>query len=370
MDFLNEMKAKSVEVIAALVLIVVGVVVTTNGAGHGDEPSELPLLILGGVATTFGGVLLSWEAGKIVSRREAMEEIRAQLDLVSRNLGQAAGQIIRTVEQSQMHEMHISTGLALVSQSTNIVYAQVNAIQNILGDRFNANDLLETASELDALAKQLERKGGDTDRVREKLSRLTTELRDRAPASSARSEVETSCPYCGTDNSVQLGVNGGDTATKTCDSCGARFNIHRRVDGSFFTREITSAAHQTSTTVAHYTCPQCAHADSLVVPEGVEKPIVCPECGRKLKIRPDGSMVDKGENLEVSAASPTGRFGSGGFGAKPTVRCPRCQKELRCVLKSDDRFAALHDECGLLLRVTAEDFQAWREAHEPETIHR
>jgi hypothetical protein len=48
--------------------------------------------------------------------------------------------------------------LALMSQAATMIYAQVSAIQNILGGRFDTENLLFTVNELESLTRRLETK--------------------------------------------------------------------------------------------------------------------------------------------------------------------------------------------------------------------
>lgn len=381
MRLLKEIIGHPVEIAAGLALVVLGVVLTAKGAD--PEHASASLLTLGGVATALGGVLMTWTVGKVVSKRDALNEMRSQLDLVSRNLGQASGQISRAVEECQADHMPAATGFALVSQSAMTIYAQVTAIQNILGDKFDAQDLLDTVTELEDLAKKLARTGADTTtnevaEVTSRLQEMRTELARSTVARTRASEL-VECPSCLSPTKVLIGVNGGDTARSHCPRCERSFNTHRRPDGSVFARLIGSAtvrgeASQTATKTESQTvsissvCPECQTAIELTSHNPLDPSAICTHCGTNIRFDVAKGMAEVTGHFDIIDGVVSGRFGSGGSGGRPTVTCDQCGRTLRCIIKKSDALYAIDSDCRRLYRIYTDSWDAWRQVHEVKSM--
>lgn len=380
MRVIRAILSSPVEIICSLALIVVGVILTIQGSA--PETKSTAYVLIGGIATALGGVLISWLAGKIVSRGQAMDDIRAQLDLVSRNLGQASGQISRAVEQAQTNDQHPATSFAVISQAAITIYAQVTAIQNILGDKFDSEDLLFTVKELESLAVQLEKKGSnDTDvgAVKSRLQEMRTEL-TRSTVTRTKARENTICPSCNIATIVEIGLNGGDTATSNCMNCGNKFNLHRRADGSLFTRLPGGGSRVPANTTTSTrepievegNCPACGDTLNFKSNSGIDEKnqirAVCSECGTKVIFDVSTRKAMQDGKMNKAKGEISDRFGSGGTGARPIVHCPTCQKNLRCVMRKSDKFYAIDGECNTLHEVNSNDFAAWRRENDATSL--
>lgn len=362
-----------VESLSGLALAIVGVMLTAAGT---DGPALW--LYAGGTATTLGGALLSWTAGKAVSRSEALDEVRSQLGLVSKTLGQSAGQINRVVDQCIEKSLAAETGFMMVGQQAMLVGAQVSAIQEILGESFDSNSLLSTLTEVENLAERLDRKdrrGSEAEvaKVRDRLQEMRAEITGSGTRVNRTIEV-LDCPYCASQTQGLVGVYPGDTAAIDCHKCASRFNAHRRSDGSVFSRMVNLALESNSQPPGQrkMLAGECVGCGSTVrVPanrEGGTQSAVCTDCGKSLIFHPNGAPMTTDGNFEKLLGVPVGRYGSGGSGARPITRCEVCSRELRAIIRKPEAHFALDSRCRRLFEIRNEDFLRWREANEPETL--
>jgi hypothetical protein len=373
-DLLSQLTKHIVEVVAGLFLAVVGAIMTVLGAKPGEP---VYLVYVGAIGTALGGILLSWTIGRTVSRRDAMEEVRTQLGLVSKNLGQVAGQISRVVDQCSDHSLDPETGFALVGQSATLVGAQVNAIQGMLGDPFDAGDLLTTLSEMENLAGQLDRRdrrGPDVGHVKTRLQEMREEI-SGARSNTLRVTETVECPMCRFAQQAQLGAYPGDTSASTCRKCGSRFNSHRRSDGSVFTRIAGAAGAATSVvtpsiepkTHMSASCPKCEALVkiSVVGRAAPTKGAVCLECGTSIIIDLTSGAITSNGQFEKLPGTPVARYGSGGTGARPIILCEQCNSQIRAIIRKDSTQYAIDNSCRRLYEVSNEEWDLWRSRNDP-----
>lgn len=377
-----------VEVGAGVILAVVGVMLTVSGTQSG---SGIYKLYFGGLATTFGGVLLSWTVGKAISRSEALHEISSQLDLVSKTLGQAAGQISRVVDQCNDHSLNADIGFAMVGQQAQLVGAQVSALQGILGNPFETKDLLTTITEVEKLAEKLDRKergvptapteAADASTMADVKNRLHV-MREQltGPRTSTRVTETASCPKCNEAQEVSIGAYPGDTAANVCTHCGKPFNVHRRSDGSIFTRyrsfasnggavapSVSGSETEPPRQYLHGQCPHCNEEVRVKAPTTrTHKFAVCLNCASSVIFSPAGAITSDGQYEKVKGVI-VGRYGSSGsVSAVPLVNCDKCNRQIRNFIRRGDHLYGIDDECRRLYWSTSDEFLAWRQANEPE----
>lgn len=361
------------EVLAGVGLVVLGVALTVTAS---TEAGQTWQLFVGSFGTVFGGAALSWTVGKAVSKEEALQEVRSRLHLVSRTLGQAAGQINRIVDQCSDQSLPAETGFAMVGQSSMLVGAQVSEIQGILGGPIEYGELLSTISEMENLAENLDRKGrrGDVGQVKSRLKEMRAEIESSALGTGRRTE-SIPCPSCSNEQSVSLGMYPGDTAQTRCSKCRKAFNSHRRSDGTAFSRPLGNSAmlpqdtHENSRDeYLTQECPDCG--DSLRFRSGLPKDrkIVCLKCGAAcIRDAQSGQLIQTAKYVKRSGIV-TGRYGSGGTGARPIVTCSECGQEIRCIIRKPDADYGLDYECNRIHEVTSAQLRVWREANEPQTL--
>lgn len=346
-----------IESICALVLVAVGVYISSVGSSASEN--EIGLLAAGGLLTTFGGVLFAWVVSKAVTTERARSEFQQQLGHLSRNLGQAAGQISLAVEQSQVNDISSETGLALISQANRMIYGQVSEISVIQGTGFDPAYLLETVTTLDGLARRLESDGkaaGELDEVRQQLKEVRSSLRGAQPPRTF-SIASVDCPECAANNEVELGDFQGDTASPVCVSCGKRFNAHRASNGSAFSRPFGPAAPRaaSSETRWDFTCPACGHKDSAREGAG-KKTMACFHCHVELLADLERHSVVLGDEKFRSDVVPI----VGQRGSRPVVQCPDCEVFLTAFRKLDDRYLGVCSRDRRVLEVPCSRFEAWK----------
>jgi endogenous inhibitor of DNA gyrase (YacG/DUF329 family) len=353
MRFLRTLLGSFVEVVSGVVLIGVGVYVSSVGSS--DSSHRAGLLAAGGILTTFGGVLLSWIASRAFAREQARADFTHQLGNLSRNLGQAAGQISRAVDQALVQDVRPDTGFALISQANRMIYGQVNEISVIQGAEFDAAYLLETASTLDQLALQLagNSHGGEAlAEVRRELEHVRNTL-SRGQTTRTYSRAMVDCPSCGASNGIELGDVPGDTASHECSACGSRFNAHRAADSKAFTRPVgpsTSPAERW-----HFTCPSCAGDASTRFGPRV-KTMACTHCFAALAVDSSAetvSVVGKYSHSQASLAR--------GTGARPILECPTCGTGVPAVMKTSSGFMGFCTAHRQAIEMSFGDWNQWRE---------
>lgn len=376
MELLRRLANDAVEVFCGIALVVGGIVMQVAGSPAGESPDRT-LMITGAVLVAFGGVLLSWITSKALAEGQADEavatarsEIDQKLDNLSRVLGQSAGQISQAVEQAELDQIPAPTGFALVSQATRMIYGQVNEIAVIRGAAFDSAYLLQTANQLDDLARQLGAPGtaahaGDIAEVRRQLELVQERLSASGHATQrtyANSEVP--CPYCQTANVVRLGTTPGETAAAVCAACGETFNSHRASNGAAFSRPRGSfagaSAQPHSAVVAQpvekwiFACPECSN-EMRTPTGGPERTMVCTSCFKALSVNAQEEEVDVVGSFRVIENAPHQRNGN-----RPKFECPDCGRAVKAALRTDRGYLGLctSDRVAMLLDVDLYDTQA------------
>lgn len=356
MKLLRSLWDSPVESLSALVLIAVGVYVSAIGSSAPEHKAGL--LAAGGLLTTFGGVMFAWVVSKAVATERARSEFRQQLGHLSRNLGQAAGQISRTIEQSQATDISSETALALISQANRMIYGQVSEISVIQGTGFDPAYLLDTAAKLDDVARQLESddsQGEELESVRRQLQEVRTSLSSASPRRTY-SRAPVKCPECQKQNDVELGDFPGDTASISCTFCGERFNAHRASDGSAFSRPVGPAPKAQSSKGERwsFSCPACDQSASTWLGEGT-KTMVCFGCYRPMIVDMGKRSVENGAGQFTHArAAVVGRQGS-----RPQVCCPECGNTINAFILVEDCFVGICYRDKQVMEVVRSDFETW-----------
>ncbi|UPL09969.1 hypothetical protein [Microbacterium sufflavum] len=369
-------RSSLVELLAGIVMIVAGVALQVNGA-TGDEP-DAGLTICGGVLLAFGGVLLSWMASRILAEHQlfqhesdtrrdaesalktAQAEVDEKLGNLSRVLGQAAGQIAQAVEKVDSGLISNDTGFELISQSNRMIYGQVGEIAVIRKSKFDPAYLLDTASTLDDLARDLSARTqtGTTDQdslatVRQKIETVRVGL-EGAGATNVRavSETQVTCPYCDATQRAMLGVNPGDTASVTCALCGEGFNAHRNAAGDSFTRRrgataVPDAVTPTSTRWSTK-CESCGYVLSISKNGKGERTVICANCFSANEIDPDApSSKLASEPWRKEDAQDVFRSGS-----RPKSLCPDCGARVNMPLRWQDGYFGFCSQDKVVLLTT------------------
>ncbi len=363
MKFLRLLWSNPIETLSAFVLVGVGVYISSIGSSATTHKTGL--LTAGGLLTTFGGILFAWVVSKAFATEQVRGEFQQQLGHLSRNLGQAAGQISRAVEQSQAGDTSSETGLALISQANRMIYGQVSEISVIQGAGFDPAYLLETATTLDGLARQLEsdrRADGELEKVRRQLKEVRTSL-SSATRNRTYSRAVVDCPKCEAPNGVELGDFPGDTASSTCEKCRTRFNAHRASGGAAFSRA-AGPAELGSRDLGHverwsFACPACKRQMSAPAAGTDIKTMVCFGCYRPLRVNLAERTVALGTGIYRHApAAILGRQGS-----RPIVQCPECERKVNAFLQVGNNLVGICHRDLQVMEVPRVEFEAWLEAN-------
>jgi transposase-like protein len=316
--------------------------------------------IAGNVAAAVGGVLLSWVTAIYLSR-EQIEEVRragvkarddalatqeaqfaTQIAAVSRQLGTASAQIKEAVNLTLGGHWKPETCFALVQQATAGLYGLVNELQSMLGDRFDPDAIIETASTLGSLGTRLHELTAQSfaapetrdelQGVVETLEALSQRLvgpQASTAAGSSHTLEAVECPECGREVQFRLGNLSGSTQMPTCSVCGARFNAHRGRDGSIFTntKVILPSPGSISRTPKRerIACPHCETDGTyeLATHGGATAQPVCDSCGMQFNLhrRADGTIFTRRPKPPVHDFE---------------VHCPTCEKGIRIQLTDPD----------------------------------
>lgn len=359
MRLIRSLAQSPIESLAALVLVGVGVYVSAIASTASAHKTGL--LTAGGVLTTFGGVLFAWVVSKAFATEQVREDFQQQLGHLSRNLGQAAGQISRAVEQSDGRDISSETALALISQANRMIYGQVSEISVIQGTSFDPAYLLDTATKLDGLARQLasDREDGELEEVRRRIKEVQTSLSEATP-DRTYSATGVSCPTCGADNEVKLGDFTGDTASAICEACKSKFNAHRRSDGSAITRPVVQkVATPEGDGRWWFSCPSCA--TPAAANHGVgSKTMVCFGCYSSLIVNLSEHTVTIGDGkFERTEAEIIGKKAK-----RPLVKCPKCGREVNAFISVDGDFVGLCYPDRQIMAVPRSKFIAYVAAEE------
>lgn len=374
----------TVELLSGLALLVCGIIVQASAADPGsataDASRDRTLLITGGVMVAFGGILLSWVASRVLAQDQAEQAVAAaraevdqKLDNLSRVLGQAAGQISQAVEQSELDQIPPSTGFALVSQATRMIYGQVNEIAVIRGSEFDSAYLLQTASQLDELARQLSSSGQEhttkdvIEEVRRQLEDVQANLA-AAPATGQRTFATTgvTCPKCGAQNPVRLGTVPGETAAARCQACGTSFNAHRASNGTAFSRprQLTPNGASAQSPSApeparlpsrwEFECPECSERLFTRVKDDATRTLFCTGCSAALQADPTDRSVTPAGKFRLVKSDTFSRSGN-----RPKFICPDCDRRVKAAIHGADGWVGICTDDLVALTVTDEEFEAF-----------
>ena len=343
--FTTFVKASPVEAFCGLFLVILGLALTAA--------SGWPR-VAGNVCAAVGGVLLSWITATYLSEErvaavkaeaaaaqghaltEQQDHFSTQIAAVSRQLGTSSAQIKEAVNLTVTGHWAPETCFALVQQSTASLYGLVNELQSMLGDRFDPDTILETASTLGDLGTRLHEitsqpalasaeTRSELVGVVEAIDELTRRLQPAAEGvagAAASDTLETvSCPTCDATVRFRLGNLSGSTQMPTCGACGNRFNAHRARDGAVFTNTkvplpspSVSRVIDSSETVA---CPACERPSSYTLPAfaGATMQHTCPYCNTVFNLH---RAAGGGAFTRLAAPS----------GPDFVIHCPECTDEI------------------------------------------
>ncbi|MCC6962906.1 MAG: hypothetical protein IT585_06610 [candidate division Zixibacteria bacterium] len=310
-------------------------------------------VISGVVAATAGGIggaLLSNSLSETRPRERAVELFKAELQMITRHVSDAAMKLNRIVQMSQNGEIDTEAAIDRVSQVISIVHGAVNDLNLLVGSPSNFQTIIDTVSSLDSVSTELEtmmNKGGgkslETEPLREKLESARLQLgsakRALGDIEAPRAQERVLCPNCSSQINVWIGKQMGDSALPTCSSCGSRFHVHRTEDGiitrpwGVYSRRVDAV------------CPNCSKPMRLLIDnnKNTERRF-CLSCDSDLEITTDGSVVDcvSGHAVDSTIVEDQGDH--------QILKCPKCGNTWVTFWGQGDLVKAVCKVCWLLLK--------------------
>lgn len=358
------------------VATVIGVVLgATNAASK--HPSAV-YLVMAGVLTTFGPVILSYAISKQLGRREAISEVRQQLDSISMNLGHAAADLDNGLRRNAAGVEENEVTLSIARSVTGALEVQIGQVQKLIGVPFSAQGLAANKEQLIEMGRIFSKAAEDND---PEALLIATRGIQKAVRPLVRQRAETGdeevrCPSCGHQFLQRIGTLPGATSHAICQECQTPFNVHRDGGGQLFVRLASGAApigpeaprpdeprprstdaSVTSDTVmfSEITCPTCGATVKYTGRRNPGRVVLCLECDTGITLDTAG-RVGRSEQFERAAVSPKIATKRG-----LAVACPNCGDARWCSIRTTDGYFGfcVHDK--LVLAVAAADAERFLE---------
>lgn len=346
------LKGSVVEIIAGLIMVVGGSLLTVIVEGRGADA-------LGAVFIAMGGLLASYRAAGVYAVEQAKASLQTTLSLFHDQLQNTAVQLTDTVGDARGGQMTPDTCNALMLQSSQTLtelVAQMRATFSIPsskkaseGVQAETLDRVKTMRQTAAEAKErLEYAGRPEDaQVFAEMESQASEVEDQL-TSDGRTSVEVECPVCFTGAiPVEIGNAPGSSALLDCPR-GHRFHVHRIGDLSVITRPwgytVQEAQPAETRRVIRVECPECAGEVPLWISGkgGIEERW-CLGCHTKLAIDTLSEEV-----VETGA----GHVIAGDMVGEDSLRCPECNETRSAFAKRDGVSYAECRSCGRLLHAS------------------
>jgi hypothetical protein len=352
--------------------------ITLSAMNARSESTEAgTYLILGGILTAFGPIVLSHAVSKRLGQREAREELDSRMDSISMNLGQSVIALDSALKRwaANVDEPHVT--LSIVASVVSAIEVQISQLQKLIGTPFSSESILNTKRDLTKLAGNLAKavEVDDPEALREANRDIQKVLRrlNKSPLEEARTE-EVRCPIDGAAQSVPLPDVPGATAHPTCPKCGETFAVHRDGRGTVFVR-ISSRNAAAQAVPSEGSAPQPTRSSSPVAAHGAtasERPsqvaLSCPSCEKEVKFWQTGAarqplvclscdtgfaVSDAGAILDVEKFSrgtvPVHRVAQKNFFAL----CAHCGTEHRCAIRQGGDYFGFCEEDKVILVIPA-----------------
>lgn len=306
--------------------------------------------VLGGnFLVLFGGVLVTEGATAAYEESRTLAQVRQRLKSVGTHIATTCTQMQAAAVNFENGIYDSETFAALIKESHRDLYAVQDDLQNIAGERFEAEEMLVTVEQLrdfsdrfEGIAAQAGSGSVDTDELAELRSKLDQIVSSVSSASTTavKLPVQVACPDCCQLNEVMLGTVSGSSAMPTC-LCGSRFHVHRDARGGVFTKQWGASA-SLMAPVRHVgvVCPNCKkNYVSISVPEGEDDPQTkwCLDCYARLVIDPVGERV-----IEAVPEGPLEGAVIGEVAGKSIVQCSSCSGQSRAFAR---RGALVYAQC-------------------------
>ncbi|RLK52495.1 hypothetical protein [Microbacterium telephonicum] len=367
---------------------VIGIILTAMNAKSTDD-NAATYLILGGILTAFGPVVLSHAISKQLGRREALAELHGHLDSVSMSLGQSVAALDQALRRNaaKLEEPHVT--LSIVTNVVSNIEVQIGQLQKLIGTPFSAQSLLDTKEQLVALTGDLSKavEGDDRGAALQVARNIEKAVRRLGKSPNEVEDASIRCPGCATQRTLSIGTGVGATAHTKCMSCGTSFNVHRDGDGNLFVRVVAGAPstpanplelHEPVVTIAppadtepvaaepsqpkraNFTCPTCGQRHRpWVVGKDEQSMVLCVGCDSAIMFDPEGvvTAVTTYRRATVKITQPAGK----GY----LVKCPDCGESHRTRFRVGGDYIGFCEADKVVLQVTAANVAEHRQGALP-----
>lgn len=337
-DVKNAKKWPWLAIAVGVASTIIGIIIGgMNAKSTADD--AVAYLIMAGILTAFGPIVLSHAISKNLGRNEARAELEGHLGSISMNLGQAAAALDNALRRNAAGIEDPKVTLTLAHNIVSNIEVQIGQLQKVIGAPFSADNYAETKDQLIHLGNMLTKAAeeNDSQSVLEATRNIQKAVRNFVrPNVTPSDEVEVRCPVCGNPITQAIGANPGATSRTTCSKCSSDFNIHRGGDGIVFVRLPPGTA----------------------APTSVEAP---PPTGRHLSSSAGSST--SGDDGVADDGSPEPRTPTSGEATvdaptpvpampkKIAIKCPSCNTQVRFWLDprrtEGQRIVCLHCDTGI-----------------------
>lgn len=385
-------------------LVVTGVVASAAGVllPESEKGWRTAATALGVLLVAFGGIYGSYGVTKSVTSKESEAAYNEFLAGVARSIAHVYSTLHQATYQRRSQAfVHEETYQESVILAAEALLTQFDGITSVSGAA--GTGLVDSKKELQSIRQALY--------VDEENATVTavTSL-ERRTSHLVVEPVQVRCPSCDMRTNASLALRVGWTRSIRCESCGARFNIHRKPDMSVYTsgplgytKGVTKEGRNASMASVDSTgteekggeVPEIHEAglDAAVLPEVSDGLARCPSCHESFSIHRSKASADKGRgllrtclrcklflhidysSLEVRKTEP-GSFSAGIIagrqGPYPQVHCPIDDH----LFKASFHVAEQPDWYGVcpvhrqIMGVSRSTFRVWLSENEPEYLKR
>jgi predicted Zn finger-like uncharacterized protein len=333
------------------------------------------------ILTALGGVLISWVSASGTAKKEATAEMQTHISAVSQNLSQATSAISQALEHVGSGRLSSETALALVEQDAQTITGQISQLQILVGEKLDASPLVETHQTVIGIASRLANLAReDTPVAKAELSAISVTLTgvgERLQATEAKvvgkatirdwkapaRPVDVRCPNCDASNSIVLTDRPGSTKQVSCLACEHSFNVHRTGLGEIITRLVSRpglGADEPDRELV-LNCGACGEPLTLAYKgeqDVSKRTVICVQCGGAHVVRLDTREIKLLGMYEKSAGEVLQWTGN-----QPWTSCPRCERLMRCSVRSGDDFYAFCKSDKQLVHIPAVAFALYKQEH-------
>lgn len=303
-SFRGALRESIVESTIGFILLGIGLAGSLLSAILGEDTvSAKVLTAVGGFVAVIGGVLVSWGTTRVYSQREERAALNPRLASVQHQVSIVAAQLKTLGIDLARPTFHNQTATELLKIHGNALSAVVDDLTGLTGEQPAVPEWVATLELMRDLSAQLSESAlhpESADPVAVEETRVQMETALAALTDQLPLPVEparTTCPHCGTLATVPLGTGAGSSGLPTCTSCGKRYHVHRRGDGTVFSKAEGSAGRRVAPA-----CPNCGQPVNVTIRNEGAAPLTryCLRdgCMLKLTIDPTTGSISQSEVVQ------------------------------------------------------------------------